>query len=195
MSTLMKCGHTAQAIDKDGNPCCVICIGNPLAEQVEENLPDLTGRLAKCGCGNTRESSISLPFFEYLGLGSYEAKNMCNCGYYRIAHYPYWQAKIEKIQRWFKIDSYKHIITNEFHAPHCLSMIIAEKWYQSVVEDMNRDYSKCSDYTKKFHEETKIKSVKFLGVKQIKNNLECNGFKPTGSQKYDRFYCGCRGWD
>lgn len=64
---LMKCGHTANAVNSvTGKPVCAICVGlTPDAEVVNENPPDLTGRVAKCYCGATKPSSFDLAFFEY----------------------------------------------------------------------------------------------------------------------------------
>jgi hypothetical protein len=47
-----------------------------------EELPDLRGRIAKCKfCDVTRYSSMELDGFEYRGIGSYYAMEMCrNCG-------------------------------------------------------------------------------------------------------------------
>ena len=63
---LMKCGHTSQS-EVDGNPVCVICFGiTPKAIEIEENLPNLEGREAKCSfCGKTVKSSLDLAFFEH----------------------------------------------------------------------------------------------------------------------------------
>ena len=63
----MKCGHVANAFDKNGSPVCAICIGiDEGATQVQETMPDLTGRKAKCRYCNTHvDSSFRLPFFEY----------------------------------------------------------------------------------------------------------------------------------
>jgi hypothetical protein len=65
---MMKCGHVAQGTKGDtGKPVCVICIGiDPGAEIIDENPPDLTGRMAKCrSCDYMKESKFSLAFFEY----------------------------------------------------------------------------------------------------------------------------------
>lgn len=64
---LMKCGHSANAKDKDGNPVCVICVGlDAGATVVDEAPPSLEGREAKCGqCGHRRPSEFNLPFFEH----------------------------------------------------------------------------------------------------------------------------------
>jgi len=46
---LMKCGHTAQAVDSDGNPACIICHGiTGGATEVDDSPPDLAGRRARC---------------------------------------------------------------------------------------------------------------------------------------------------
>lgn len=64
---LMQCGHVAQGTTEDGKPVCVICFGiDPKATEVAEELPDLTGRKARCPyCRKTRDSSFDLPFFDY----------------------------------------------------------------------------------------------------------------------------------
>lgn len=88
---LMKCGHTAQGVDENGNPVCVICYGiNAGATEIADT-PDLEGRKARCAyygkkfrdngrganecpvcdrqsgnaCRCERPSSIDLPFFEW----------------------------------------------------------------------------------------------------------------------------------
>lgn len=67
MSVLMKCGHTANGKDKDGNPVCVICyMIDPGATQVAEEKPSLEGRKSQCPtCKSITDSSYDLPFFEY----------------------------------------------------------------------------------------------------------------------------------
>jgi hypothetical protein len=64
----MKCGHTANAKDSEGNPVCAICIGiHPGATEIDKK-PSLVGRTARCySCGSTVPSSYNLPFFEYQG--------------------------------------------------------------------------------------------------------------------------------
>lgn len=64
---LMKCGHTAAAVDTSGNPVCPMCLGIlPGADEVETNVPNLDGREAHCGsCGTATPSRLNLPFFEY----------------------------------------------------------------------------------------------------------------------------------
>ncbi len=74
----MKCGHVASAKNQDGKPSCPICIGiKPGAEEVEETLPDLKGRIAVCAyCKSTRPSDLSLAFFE---MGSTMDSFYCGC--------------------------------------------------------------------------------------------------------------------
>jgi hypothetical protein len=140
--TMMKCGCAAQGhrVMKDDSriPACLIhdCV-EPAA-----SAPDLTDRKARCayygkstakrgsyGGGNEcnygqsesptctceQPSSPKLPFFEYCGDGSTEAKK-CKCGYYESAHKP---------------DS----------------------------------------------------------------SIRCRKFEPHGGHEFDKFYCGCHGWD
>ncbi len=59
-------------------------------------LPDLTGRMAKCGCGHTVASTFdnSIAFFQFRGEGSRDALENCkNCWYSRRAHEPEVMAK------------------------------------------------------------------------------------------------------
>ena len=67
MKYMMKCGHAANAVDRNGNPCCAICAGfTPNAFIVDEKQIDLTGRKAICSyCNTIVDSSLNLPFFEY----------------------------------------------------------------------------------------------------------------------------------
>jgi len=91
---LMRCGCVAQGTcsSKDGVafdppvPACVIHDCLELAEAV----PDLTGRVAQCAyspAGHAPQpSSFDLAFFEFLGEGSREATDICQCGFSRVAH-------------------------------------------------------------------------------------------------------------
>lgn len=59
---MMKCGHTANAVDQHGNPVCIIC----MCTEIQEEKPSLEGRMAKCSdCGNITTSDWNLPFFKY----------------------------------------------------------------------------------------------------------------------------------
>lgn len=75
----MKCGHVANATAAGNKPVCAMCIGlKPEAEQVELQVPMLTGRLAKCfQCGTSRPSDTSLPFFEHRAT---QEKDAFYCG-------------------------------------------------------------------------------------------------------------------
>jgi hypothetical protein len=88
MTTVMGCGHTANALNVDGNPVCVICFGSdPGAETIAVNLPDLSNRFAKCMCGTIVPSEFTLAFFEYLGPDSNKSHTACKmCGFYEVAH-------------------------------------------------------------------------------------------------------------
>lgn len=48
MTAMMKCGHSANAIDERGNPVCAICFGIVAGAIVRAEAPDLTGRIAEC---------------------------------------------------------------------------------------------------------------------------------------------------
>lgn len=46
---LMECGHSAQGVDDNGNPVCVVCVGiDPGARMVHTDPPDLSSRLMRC---------------------------------------------------------------------------------------------------------------------------------------------------
>lgn len=64
---MMKCGHAANAVDRGGKPCCVICVGiHSGAEEIDDNPPSLTERMAECPyCSRKRASSADLAFFEH----------------------------------------------------------------------------------------------------------------------------------
>lgn len=92
---MMQCGHVANATRGDSFPVCAICIGiDPRGALVVAQLPDLTGRIARCGCGATSPSSRKLPFFLFRGEGSYHALDNCkHCRYGQMAHDPAEMAK------------------------------------------------------------------------------------------------------
>jgi hypothetical protein len=85
---LMMCGHAANSTI-GASPACVICWPKPESLLVAVTVPDLAGRLAICGCGNTEPSRAGLAFFEYLGPGSRRAVTQCkHCRYSVEAHDP-----------------------------------------------------------------------------------------------------------
>lgn len=54
---MMRCGHSDNGRDGDGNPVCVICHGiHPGAEEVDDSPPDLSARRARCNYYGTRPS-------------------------------------------------------------------------------------------------------------------------------------------
>lgn len=82
---MMKCGHSANAVDGNQNPCCVICFGHPNSwdKEIDDNPPDFTGRVAKCaywrgGCGSTAPSNAGLAFFQ-AGNGVNPDEYYCGC--------------------------------------------------------------------------------------------------------------------
>lgn len=87
---LMKCGHTAQGKQADGQPVCVICVGiRPGATEIEDKLPELAGRFSRCKyfgsvgkkkepCRDIKQSSYSLPFFEHRPDSEYDS-HYCGC--------------------------------------------------------------------------------------------------------------------
>ena len=84
---MMACGHATNARNSKGEPACAICVGiDPGAEVVVEEPINAVGRFAKCSCGVKKPSSTDLAFFEFLGEGSREAREMCECGYSIVAH-------------------------------------------------------------------------------------------------------------
>jgi hypothetical protein len=94
MDILMACGHTAISTHSnphDGleanHPSCVIHAGLHWGACKVAQPPELIGRFAKCSCGKTQPSSLTLAFFEYLGPESPSATENCaQCGYLQIAH-------------------------------------------------------------------------------------------------------------
>lgn len=187
---LMKCGCVAQGTCSGRNgvvfdppvPACVIhdCI------EVCES-PDLSGRVARCAykCGSERTSSLDLAFFEYLGDGSPESQNRCKCGFFWIAHQPRWRAKIKVIRRWFAHERYESVEKKEFHAPEELKSAGAERgadFFRSMMGEHHR-------------EETRVISVEIISIEQVQNPLKCKSFQAIGPQKFDKYYCGCEGWN
>lgn len=82
---MMKCGCTANSVNTIKK--CQSCVIHN-CDEIEENTPDLTGRMAHCSCCEKKEeSNFELPFFRYRGVGSKEYFNKCrNCGFLKIAH-------------------------------------------------------------------------------------------------------------
>lgn len=92
MRHLMKCGCVAQGHmtiigGKPIDPPIPVCVVHDCTDIVKD-MPDLTGRVARCSCGNTKPSSYDLAFFEYRGEGSKSAEQTCVCGYDKAPHDP-----------------------------------------------------------------------------------------------------------
>ena len=59
---MMACGHSPNAVDGNGNPCCVICDCHIVREL---DVSVLYNRKAKCSeCGRVVDSSADLAFFK-----------------------------------------------------------------------------------------------------------------------------------
>lgn len=71
--------------------------------EFKDEQPDLHNRSAKCTyCGSTVASRSNLAFFEYKGDGSYDATNMCECGFGIKAHTEERRSKNSSICNEFK---------------------------------------------------------------------------------------------
>jgi hypothetical protein len=78
MKYLMACGHVSNAVDENGDPVCVICIGRHSGAKVPVKECDgrigLDNRQAICVyCGKAVDSSWELPFFEYKPEKEYDS--------------------------------------------------------------------------------------------------------------------------
>ena len=75
MGYKMKCGHIAQGYNQKGEPICIICD----CSEIDNEKPDLTGRMAYCTeCSSCTQSDWNLAFFKYnenLGYDEY----YCGC--------------------------------------------------------------------------------------------------------------------
>lgn len=181
---MMKCGCIAMTTcsgrgDVKYDPPIPSCIVHDCFEVADT--PDLTGRIAKCHCGATRQSG-DLPFFEYHGPGSREASERCKCGYFEQAHWPLWRAHIKVVRRWFAHERYESVERRDFHAPATYSNEGAEAQAEFWREQTH-------------DEKTKVFSAEVIKVEPRASPLKCKEFKPIGPQQFDKFYCGCNGWD
>lgn len=205
---LMKCGHSAQGVDRDGNPVCVICAGlDKRAYEIAE-IPDLSGRRARCHyygkpikkgmynaahclfggckdgiCNCEEDSDPSLPFFVYKGLNSRHANEHCkHCWYTIKAHWPVWKIKIEVVRRWYKIPETTNI--NEYDE-HCV-----DKDYALAVAEGRMQF-----FLGHQKEDTKVFSAKIVSIDGPFPSGRDHEFESHGPFEYDEFYCGCHGWD
>ena len=190
MGTLMKCGCVSQGVCSGRNgvtfdPPIPACIVHECYDPADEK-PNLDGRIAQCAYlpkGHApKPSSLDLAFFEFQGEGSPAATDKCKCGYAWIAHQPRWAASIKVKRRWYKIDPQESVMTREFHAPPDLKEKRAE---------IEADF-----FRKQTHSEnTKVYSAEVTSIRGTKNPLKCREFKAHGPHEFDKYYCGCRGWD
>lgn len=187
---LMKCGCVSQGVltaigGKELDKPIPSCVVHDCYEPADAR-PDLAGRMAQCAYrphGHApRPSSFDLAFFEYLGAGSREATELCKCGYARVAHFPRWQATIHVVRRWYKIERHEDNITKEGHA--------ADESSAKVWAEREADF-----FRSQTSGEAKVFSADVTGVRQIKSPMKCTTFTPKGAQEFDRYYCGCHGWD
>lgn len=100
---LLKCGHASNAVDENGNPICIICMGVKPGADVVAAAPNLKGRRARCEyygqrlgyrgdcdyggsrqpdrvCRCETESSLDLPFFTMLEGQSFD-RFYCGCAF------------------------------------------------------------------------------------------------------------------
>jgi len=77
---MMRCGHAANAVDANGDLCCVICVGiRPGATVVDSSPPSLDGRTARCYCGREEPSDPTrLAFFEHVPDADHD-RYYCGC--------------------------------------------------------------------------------------------------------------------
>ena len=85
---MMACGHSANAKNSKGEPCCVICYGiTDGADRVTTEI-DLTGRIARCSyypgggkqgrCQEPKPSSTKLAFFRHQPTAEFD-NYYCGC--------------------------------------------------------------------------------------------------------------------
>lgn len=194
---MLKCGCAAHARKKVGDewvPSCVVhdCIAQVVA-------PSFDGRMARCDCGKLQPSSVELPFFQYQGEGSPEATEKCKCGAIERLHLPHWEAKIKVVRRWFKIERSESTHTESIHASteeeaKLWSDAHMQRWWK--MGDGKMFNSETREYEAGL---TKVFEVTLLSLKRTpapRYHIKvCGDFKPSGAAQYDRFYCGCRGWN
>jgi hypothetical protein len=169
---MMACGHQANSLMTKGDlvkvPACASC-DPPLNHTVVEE-PDLSGRQARCAYGDTIRPSTDknvLAFFEYRGPGSNDALNMCkHCAYAKNAH------------RFFPY-------YNPGRCPNCNADALR---YLGKVEYMWG----CDNCTGAF---TDAEVVGRRHPTPKNPAIQPHEFEPHGPYEYDKYYCGCRGWD
>jgi hypothetical protein len=77
MTPIMKCGHSADAVnDHDKMYLCSRCDGDE-AEEVLRPQPNLEGRLARCGCGRLERSLLAYRDYTFQYTGQKYDKYVC----------------------------------------------------------------------------------------------------------------------
>ena len=205
---MMKCGCVAMATYTHKGENGVACITHDCKE-VAKVAPDLTGRKARCAyygqpvktssynsnccdtckggenCACERDSSSGLWFFEFQGEGSKAATETCkNCGAYKNWHWPLWEVTLKQTRRWFKIDP---SVSEDKYTQHLPNKDMAQMWAEKE-SDRRLHWS---DHD----EETKVRKVEIISLKEINNPHKCKNFEEKGSFPYDKFYCACHGAD
>jgi hypothetical protein len=81
MNPMMACGHSANAVDGEGRPVCVICAGLNAGAGVVAPEPDLCGRISRCAyCKKERTSGDRefMAFFEHRPKEEFD-RYYCGC--------------------------------------------------------------------------------------------------------------------
>ena len=174
MSTMMVCGHAANAT-VDGQPGCAICTET----RVASSAPDLTGRRARCSCGVERPSDPdTLAFFEFLGAGSREAVEHCQCGMHKVAH------------------------ATEFSVVVRLKLKGGRMQERKLVRERAANVAAVPARARELADALLARTIGAVDatfdlphITQRNIAAPCTEFVAKGAAAFDRFYCGCRGWD
>jgi len=194
---MMKCGHSANSFwtnlpghEGKNIHTCVICDADG---RIAVGVPDLRGRLAKCGCGNTRESNMGLAFFEYKGPDSTAASRICKkCSYTHYAHLPLWKYELSIRRDWFKL---KNITTKENRQEHMPDKKTMDTFLQQRIKQLIKN-SKTPVYGPDRPESlSEIFEIRIVSIDGPLPSGAGHEFEKHGPYKYDSYYCGCNGWD
>ena len=194
---MLACGCAAHAKQKVGDEWVPSCVVHNCTEQIKP--PELNGRLARCDCGKTVPSSMRLAFFVFQGDGSPTATEKCKCGAISRLHLPHWEATIKVARRWFKIERYESTTTKSIHAA---DEDEAKLWAEAEVQRWWRmgDGKLFNSETREYEDGlTKVNEVELLSLRRTPTPRYhirvCSTFKASGAAEFDRYYCGCRGWN
>jgi hypothetical protein len=137
-------------------------------------------RAGSCQCERPSDPA-TLPFFEYLGPGSPDSVGRCVCGFYEIAHAPLWTAHLDVDREWYKVGRKIHQHPRTFHA-----------WPDDKEVAAEREANFFRGMT---HGEARVYGVVVTAITPARSDMKCRTFKAKGPAEYDKFYCGCHGWD